>query len=240
MVVSDGRRSGVLQVKWAWRSHERGADRRGEASQHRIEQIASERVGVFAGREPLCQADGGGAEHADPADVQSGRGIQLFRELPPFDAGLDVGFRCGRHVLEEFEPLEVLPKAWDGAVDEHQPEILGVQLGELVERPESPAQPVERIRDPLDCAQQMTGQAAKSLFGEREEDVVLAREVPVDGGRAVLDSLGNLANRDVLVSLVDEQLARRVEDGAPNGFAVALLSFFDAHLASRECLPIRV
>ena len=67
------------------------------------------------------------------------------------------------------------------------------------------------------------------LFGEREEDVVLDWEVAVDGGRAVLDALGDLADRDVLEALGDEQLAGGVENGPPHRLAVAFLSFFDAH-----------
>ena len=38
-----------------------------------------------------------------------------------------------------------------------------------------------------------------------------------------------LPDRDVLEAFGDEQLARRVENGAADGLAVAFLSFFDAH-----------
>ncbi len=75
-----------------------------------------------------------------------------------------------------------------------------------------------------------TAQQPEALFGEREKNVVLGREVAVDGGRAVLDPLGDLADRDVLIALGDEQLARRIENGAADGFAIPFLTFFDAHV----------
>jgi hypothetical protein len=74
----------------------------------------------------------------------------------------------------------------------------------------------------------------KAFLGEGEEDVVFAGEITVDGGRAVLDPLGNLANRDVLEPLGDEQLARGVENSPSHRLAVAFLSFLDTHRSSPD------
>ena len=69
----------------------------------------------------------------------------------------------------------------------------------------------------------------KAFGGEREEDVVLAGEVAVDGGGAVFDALGDLADRDALIAFGNEQVARGVEDGGGDGLSFAVLAFFCAH-----------
>ena len=78
-------------------------------------------------------------------------------------------------------------------------------------------------------------QQMEAFLGERKEDVVLRRKVAVERCRAVFDALGNLSNRNVLVTLVDEQLARRVENRSADGLPVPFLAFLDAH--SFGCLP---
>ena len=72
---------------------------------------------------------------------------------------------------------------------------------------------------------------AEALLRECEEDVVLAREVAVDRGGAVLDALGNLADGDVAEPFGHEELPGGVENRAPYCFAVAFLPFFDAHMS---------
>ncbi|MBI3403384.1 MAG: hypothetical protein HY048_18390 [Acidobacteria bacterium] len=57
----------------------------------------------------------------------------------------------------------------------------------------------------------------------------LLGEVPVQRARAVLDALGDLADRNVLKALADEQIAGGVENRSPDGLAISLLSFFDTH-----------
>ena len=68
---------------------------------------------------------------------------------------------------------------------------------------------------------------AEAFFGEREEQVVLARKVAVEGRGAVLDLFRDLADRHVPVALGDEQLPGRVQNpcsaAAPGPVPDALL-----------------
>src|SRR4051794_33579615 len=99
---------------------------------------------------------------------------------------------------------------------------------EPIEPPENGPNPFEWT-DRLGAVGRIAEQA-EPFLGEREKDVVLARKVAVDGRRAVLDALRDLSNRHVSVALCREQIARGVENGATDGFPVALLAFFDPHL----------
>ena len=149
------------------------------------------------------------------------------------DAGLNLPDQVRLHLAGEREPLVHLADAGDRAVHEHQLEVLRVLAAELVEAPEYRADPVERL-ELVECRVQDGGVVARiqqpeAFFGERVEDVVLAGEVAVDGRRAVFDALGDLANRDVAVAFGHEQLAGRIEDGAADGLAISLLTFFNTH-----------
>src|SRR5262249_38376840 len=73
----------------------------------------------------------------------------------------------------------------------------------------------------------------ESFFSEGVENVVFRREISVDGCGAVLDALGDLANRDMLIAVSNEQIAGRVQNGAANRFSLASLSLFDAHVGAR-------
>ncbi len=112
---------------------------------------------------------------------------------------------------------------------------------ELVKMPEDGPDPfeglkrLERRRRPRLA---WTAEQSEPFFGQREEDVVLAREVAVDRGRTVFDTLRDLTDGDVLVSLGHEELACGIENGSPDRLAVAFLSFFDSHVSGRgeQCL----
>ena len=45
-----------------------------------------------------------------------------------------------------------------------------------------------------------------------------------------------LRMRHVLEALGDEQIAGRVENGAPDGFPVAFVAFFDTHQVGKDAL----
>ena len=115
------------------------------------------------------------------------------------------------HVAHEAEPLPVAADPRHGPVEEHQREVLGVRLAELVDPPEARADRVHRI-GATGASLAARKQQPESFLRERQEDVVLAGEIAVDGGGAVLDLLGDLPDRHVLIALRDEQLARGVEN----------------------------
>src|SRR6185503_4388862 len=215
---------GLARDERAIRGDKRGADGGGETGEQRFEDVARERIWVFARCEPLREADGCRAEHAGPEHVQGGGGVERARELAALDAGADVGLGAGGGLLEELEALEVLVQARHRAVEEHQPEVFGVRFRELVERPQAPAQPLERIVHVPHRTKHTVAEDAEALLGEGEEDVVLALEVAVDRGRAVVDAVGNLAHRDVLVPLLDEEVAGGIENGLLDALPVAFLA----------------
>src|SRR5262249_50760332 len=71
-------------------------------------------------------------------------------------------------------------------------------------------------------------QQAEAFLRQREEDVVLAGEVAVDGGRAVFDALGDLADRDFVIPMSNEELPGSIQNGWADRFSVAFLTFFEA------------
>ncbi len=99
-------------------------------------------------------------------------------------------------------------------------------------RHEGGADPFDRRRglEPLGVADRgRVAEEAEAFLCERIEDVVLAGEVAVDGGGAVLDPFGDLANGNVVEALGDKEFARRVEDRPADRLAVPFVSFFDSH-----------
>lgn len=71
----------------------------------------------------------------------------------------------------------------------------------------------------------------EALFGEGQENIVLAGKVAVDRSWAVFDFLGNLADGDVLISLGDEEIPRGVQYGAGGCDALPFVPFPDPHAA---------
>ena len=135
------------------------------------------------------------------------------------------------HLDQELEPLVMRTNPRHGAVDEHQVVVFGVLLAEVEQLEQDAAQGVNRRRPVWDGHDCHAVHQAESVFGQGEEDVVLALEVAVDGGGAVFDALGNLADRDVLIALGDEEVARGVEDGLPDRLALAFVAFLDSHVS---------
>jgi hypothetical protein len=73
------------------------------------------------------------------------------------------------------------------------------------------AQPLDRIGHRGDLAEAL-GERQVVLVAQRPHHRHLVFEMKIDRGRRVLDRLGDLAHRHRVVALLDEQLARRVED----------------------------
>ncbi len=112
--------------------------------------------------------------------------------------------RCALHLAREREALVLPADARHRAVDEHQREVLRLLAAELVQAPENRPHALERLerrRARSRPARRRVAEQPEAFLREREEDVVLAGKVAVDGGGAVLDALGDLADRDVAESL---------------------------------------
>ena len=182
----------------AVRGDEGGADVSGEAGEHRFEDIASQCIGVFARRETL-RASPIVAAPSTPthSTCSAAAGLRLLENCPRSMQAWTSASARGGGLLEELETLEVLAEAGHRAVEEHQREVFGVRFRELVERPHAPAQPLERIVEVTHRTKHTVTEDAEALLGEREEDVVLAREVAVDRGGAVFDAIGDLPHRNV-------------------------------------------
>ena len=120
------------------------------------------------------------------------------------------------------------------SVDEHQLEVLGLLAGKAVVGEEAGAQGAKRVRL---AARRFVGGALdheEALLGEREEDLVLAGEVAINGSGAVLNTFGDLAHRHGAVAFGDEQLPRGVKNGVAHRRAFTVLTFLDSHL---NCVP---
>jgi hypothetical protein len=98
---------------------------------------------------------------------------------------------------------------------------------ESIDPPENGSNPLERTKRL--AAVGRVAEQPEPFFGEREKDVVLARKVAVDCGRAIFDALRDLSNRDVSVPFDGEQFAGGVEDSSTDGFPIALLALFNPH-----------
>ena len=109
------------------------------------------------------------------------------------DAALNPAGGEREHLVHERQPGPLFGDLRHRAIDEHQLEELALLLGELVVGPPGGANLLEWVFM-RHHAPHPRIEPAEALFGEGEEDVVLAREVAVDRGGAVLDPLGDLAD----------------------------------------------
>ena len=136
-------------------------------------------------------------------------GLSVVGKAPASIAFWIARDRVGEHLLQELEAFPLLRDARHRLIDEHQLEVRRLLLREFVERPPAAAHVFERIVGRHRGAH-LVVEAMKAFGGEREEDVVLAGVVAVDGGGAVFDAFGDLANRDALIAFGNEQVARGV------------------------------
>lgn len=199
---------------------------RPESCQGRFECVARQRVGVFSRREPFAESQDRDAVDGCRQDAEHRVAVRAWREFAGVDHGLNLLRHALPHLAHEAEPLPVAADPRHRAVDEHQREVFRVGLAELIEAPEARADRVHRANRRGFLAARK--QQPEALLGKRQEDVVLAREVPVDGRRAVFDFLGDLADRDVVIALGDEQLARGIENRPRDSLPISFLPFLDA------------
>src|SRR4029453_19679850 len=100
----------------------------------------------------------------------------------------------------------------------HQREVLRMVAAEVVEILEKEGDPVQRGEglQPIGAGIDGTTQQTKTFLGKGKVNVVLTGEVAVNRRRAVLDSLGDLSDGDVLVALRDKQLSSGVGNAGPH------------------------
>src|SRR5215471_18382885 len=163
-----------------------------EAEQRGVDGGARERVAVLAGCEPIAQAERGGAVRGREQQPEDGVRGRIRRARAGRHSLLDAPHHVVLHLTDEAEAIPVIADPRHAAVQEHQREVLGMLLAEFVVTPEDPPQGVGGIvvRRGLDAVG-VREEQAEPFLGQREEDVVLAREIAVDRRRAVLDPVGD-------------------------------------------------
>src|SRR5262249_19185577 len=154
-----------------------------QSGERQVEDVCSEQIGVFSRREPLAEPEHGDAEEADQKRAHGDERIEGFGQLAGVDARLqqldDVLFAFAR----EREPLVLAADSRNRLVEKHQREILGVLAAELVEPPEDGSHALDRRRGfqfRIVGDRRRIAEQPEAFFGERKEDVVLAREVAVN------------------------------------------------------------
>ena len=136
-----------------------------------------------------------------------------------------ISMPSARRLLDQGEALPIPGDSRDRAIHEHQPEILGLLLAELVVAPEAVFERGEPDRRCAAGASIMLAETAEALIRERDEDVVFRREIEVQRRRAVVDLLRDLPHGHVIVAFLDEQLAGCLEDGAAHRVTVPAVAF---------------
>ena len=72
-------------------------------------------------------------------------------------------------------------------------------------------------------------QLREGLLAEAEHQLLLVLEVQIDGGRGIVDALGDAPHREAVVPLADEQRARGVEDLLPEELLLSCTPVADTH-----------
>ena len=205
-----------------------------EPRERGFERVARKRVGVLVWPQPFTEPhhrDAVDRGHQNPEDRVR---VRSRREQSSVDYGLDVRGHLQLHLADESKSLPVLADARNRAIEEHQREILRMGFAELVEPPEAAPDLIDGICGrPLLLAGE---EDSEPLFSERQEDVVLAGKIAINGGGAVLDLLGDFSDGDVLVALGDEQLARSVQNRPGDRLPFPLMPFLDSHAFSLQKL----
>src|SRR4030095_14805931 len=132
---SSGNRGSRDTLCRALARYERGGHTGLEAGDGGVEDVARERVVVFAGGEAMADADDRRTDERCPQHVHRGIRAQRLRERAGVDRLLDRGDRVVEHLLQELEAFPLLRDARHGLIDEHQQKVGGMLLRELVEGP---------------------------------------------------------------------------------------------------------
>ena len=191
-----------------------------------LQRVAGERVGVFVGAEAAAKAHDRDAMNRGHQDPKHRVCFGVGRQQSSIDDALDVRGESSFHFADETKPLPVMANRRHRSIEEHQREILGMVFAELVEAPETSADFLNRID--RGGFMRRGEQHPEALFGKRQEDVVLAWEIPINRRRAVFDFFGDFPDGNVSISLGDEQLAGGVENRPGDRLPLPFLTFFDS------------
>src|SRR5439155_8390288 len=175
-----------------------------QSGERQVEDVCGEQIRVFFRREPIAESKDRDAKQADQERAHRDERVERLRQFASVDARLNPLDDLALALARERETPVLAADARHRLVDEHQREILRMVAAELVKPPEDGANALElRAAGELRIVGHRRGIAEQpeAFLGELEEDVVLAREVAVDRGGAVLDPLRNLADGHVLVTL---------------------------------------
>ena len=194
-----------------------------EPGERGFERVARERVGIDVRSQSSAQT-----HHRDPMNgcaknLKNVVGFRVRRKETLLDDTLNVRRHPTFHFADEAESFPVLANRRDRSIEKHQREVLGMFLAERVEPPETSTNLLDGIGNRHFVARRE--KHPKPFLGERQKDVVFAFEVAIDGGGAVFDFFRDFANRNVLISLGNEQLARSVEDRPRDGLPFPFLTF---------------
>jgi hypothetical protein len=201
-----------------------------QTGERRFQRVAGERVCVLLWSKTTAQPNRRDAMNCGHQNSKRSIGLGVSMQQPGVDDALNVGREPSLHLVDKTKTLPVFTDRWHRSIEEHQRVVLGMLLAELVQSPEAASDLFDGIHRRSFVARRE--EHPKTFLGERQKDVVFALEVTVDGGGAVFDFFRDLANRNVLISLRDEQLARSIQDRPRYRFPLSLLTFLDSQRPS--------
>ena len=159
-------------------------------------------------------ADDRRADQRGPQHVHRGVGVERRREARRHRWRAAIAVTASASICcRNSKPSHCCGDLRHRSIHEHQLEVRRLLLARTRRTPTSRPRTCSSGLPVVGAVLHLVVEAAKAFLGEREEDVVLAGEVAVDGGGAVFDALGDLADRDVPIAFGDEEVARGVEDG---------------------------
>jgi hypothetical protein len=212
----------------------RGA--RADAGDRGFDGVAHQRVGIDLLRHAVRQPQRGDTDDGRPQQPQRHLGVRRRRKQAVHDAALHARQRPAAHLGDEREALVLLAHARHVAVQEHQREVLRLVLAELVEPPGRRPHVFDGV-GARGVGQLARAEVPEALFGQRVEDFVFRGEVAVDGAGAVFHARRDIADRGLAVAVADEEVERRVENGAPGRlaqFEQACLTAFGRYLLHHD------
>lgn len=187
--------------------------------------------GLFGGdvhdHEAVLQVDGSESVHHAPglerAEVGVGVADALF-----FHAIGNGGEQEFVRVAAVFPEHVFLDHVHGRGEDEHEVVVLRVGDGEIEVGSAECFEALERITD-LAQRREFFREQVEGFALHLVEEFVLVLVIEVNGGRAVLDLIGDGADGGTLVAYFHEHLKRRVDDLPPHFLLFPFLPFCDAH-----------